>query len=44
VKVLVPHLDRNQRQELKKRSKKFYLQTSYGKGHMERHAMGLGIQ
>jgi hypothetical protein len=38
--ILVLHLDRNQRQECKQRSKEFYLQGSERKGHMERCASG----
>jgi hypothetical protein len=43
VRVLVPSLDRNQRQELKQRSKEFYLQRSDRKDQTDRHAAGPGI-
>jgi hypothetical protein len=43
-RVLVLCLHRNQRQELKQRSKEFYLQRSDRKGCTDRHVVGLGIR
>jgi hypothetical protein len=43
-RVLVPCLDQNQRQELKQRSKEFYVQRNERKGHTERCVVGTGIR